>query len=368
MNKSVYIITLITTCVFLTGFVVVRAINRTVLLPMSFGVSINEESIQVQDSLNVYVSDVILFAHLNNTGDNSLTEWQVNGESKVLSNEFEYTFKDAGTYFVKALNTNYSTYVFTVVVEAPEVAQITIEGGLDYKQGQVCTIIDETQDVKLRKWFINGELLDDEDRDRFKYQLIEKGSQLIKVVNRLNNGKLAVAEVQIEVAGRPVANSPVKGSGGGGGGGKALINRYTDIGYSLAIEDSKLGSIDSKDGKRLLEAILTASSKMNLTQFAVKGKNRKGKITITVMNNKGDVIETKELSCKPQNLYFPLNDGSGIDLKTNEILKIWIQLSDGAEIAFVSDKNNAVFTPYPGFELSFEKNLHWMFDLEVWTP
>lgn len=375
MNKSVYIITTTTTLIFLVGFFFVRAVNKSTLTPMKFGVMLNSEPVEMKDTLSIYSTDLISFEYLKKTGDESITEWTINGESKSLSDEFEYTFKEAGTYTVKASNPRSIAAEFIVVVETPENALLTLEGGSHHRVGQFCTIKDETAEVKKRQWLINGELNND-DSEVLKFKLTESGTQKVKVINRLENGKLAIAELKFEVenvsARKPVAVS----SGGGGGGGASaentgsmtLTNRITNLGYPVNMDDTQLAIVSSKDGKKLLTAALTASTKMNLTQFAIKGKNRKGQISISVLDSKGQIIENKLLECKPQNLYISLNDGSGIDLKTDESLSIWIELSGGAEIANVVNKSNANFKPYPGFDIAFEKDLIWMFDLEVWTP
>jgi len=376
MNKSVYIITTATTLIFLIGFLFVRAANKSALAPMKFGISLNTEPIELKDTLSIYSTDVIKFEYLKKTGDESITEWTINGESKSLNDAFEYTFKESGTYTVKASNPKSIPSEFIVIVETPEEALLTLEGGSHHRIGQLCTIKDETVDVDVRQWLINGEIIGD-DSDILKFKPADSGTQKIKVINRLKNGKLAVGEIKIEVessgARKPVERAAGSGGGGGGGsaansGGMTLTNRITNLGYPINIDDSQLSVVGSKDGKKLLEATLTASSKVNLTQFAIKGKNRSGKILISVLDSKGQIIETKQLDCKPQNLYFSLNDGSGIDLKNNDVLKIWIELEGGAEIAFVSNKNNESFTPYPGFDILFEKDVIWMFDIEVWTP
>lgn len=373
MNKSVYIITTTTTLIFLIGFLFVRAVNKSSLTPMKFGVSLNSEPIDLKDTLSIYSTDLISIEYLKKTGDESITEWTIDGESKSLNDEFKYTFKEAGIYTIKASNPRSIPSEFIVIVETPEKALLTVEGGTHHRVGQFATITDETSDVKNRQWFINGEVNAD-DGQVLKFKPTESGTQKVKVINRLENGKLAIAEVKFEVE-NVAARKPTVGAGGAGGGGAAansgsmtLTNRITNLGYPVNMDDTQLAVVSSKDGKKLLTATLTASSKMNFTQFAIKGKNRKGQISISVLDNKGQVIENKLLECKPQNLYISLNDGSGVDIKANESLSIWIELSGGAEIANVANVSNSNFKPYPGFDIAFEKDLIWMYDLEVWTP
>jgi hypothetical protein len=375
MNKSVYIITTTTTLLFLIGFLFVRAANKSNLTPMKFGISLNAEPIEMKDTLSIYSTDLISFEYFKKTGDESITEWTINDESKSLSDAFEYTFKEAGTYKVKASNPRAIASEFIVVVESPEIALLKLEGGPHHRIGQLCTIIDETPEVKKRQWVVNGKSIGDES-EVLKFKPTDSGLQKIKVISRLENGKLAVAEVKFEVESLASTKPAERVSGGGGGGGGALAagsgttltNRITNLGYPVSMDDSQFAIASSKDGKKLFEATLTASSKMNLTQFAIKGKNRSGKISISVLDSKGQIIETKQLDCKPQNLYISLNDGSGIDLKANEVLKIWLEIDGGAEIASVANKSNSGFKPYPGFDITFEKDVIWMYDIEVWTP
>lgn len=372
MNKSVYIITTITTLIFLVGFLFVRATHKSNLTVMKLGLSINSEPVDLRDTISIYSSDLLLLEHLKKTGDESITEWHINGESKSLGDALKQTFKDAGVYSIKATNPSTIDYEFVLVVETPEDATLTLQGGTHHRIGHFCTIVDETEEVESRQWIVNGEMIED-DSDILKFKPIRSGNQVIKVVNRLENGKLAVAELSFEVE-DVLAKKPAPVASGGGGGGSSasssisLTNRITNIGYPVNLDDTQLAIVSSKEGKKLLTATLSASSKMNLTQFAIKGKNRKGQISISVLDKNGQVIENKLLECKPQNLYISLNDGSGIDLKADESLSIWIELTGGAEIANVANKNNSNFKPYPGFEITFEKDLIWMFDLEVWTP
>jgi hypothetical protein len=382
MNKSVYTITLSIALSFFIGFFIVQAMNRVVLMPMKIVISVNSKEIVTKDTLVVSSSDVLSLAHLKKTGDKSLTEWQINGESKALDDEFTYTFKEPGLYTVTVLNSSYIPTTQFVFVETPDQAIINIEGGPNYRLGKSYRLTDLTENVETRQWMINGILITD-NSDAIMYRFTKSGKNTIHVINQLENGKMAMAEIQLEVEGSstPKTSATPSGAAGGGtggggsaaspssgGSGLALIHRHTNIGYSVRLKDELLTTIDSKDGKVLREAVLTASSAMNISQFAVIGKTNKGKITVSVLNKKGDIIESHELSCKPQNLYFSFNDGSGIDVKSGDILKIWIQLEGGAEIAFVPQINTTKFTPYPGFNIDFEKEACWMFDLEVWTP
>jgi hypothetical protein len=382
MNKSVYTITLSIALSFFIGFFIVQAMNRVVLMPMKIVISVNSKEIISKDTLVVSSSDVLSLAHLKKTGDKSLTEWQINGESKALDDEFTYTFKEPGLYTVTVLNSSYIPTNQFVFVETPDQAIINIEGGPNYKLGKSYRLTDLTENVETRQWLINGILITD-NSDAIMYRFTKSGKNTIHVINQLENGKMAMAEIQLEVEGSsaPKTSATTSGAAGGGSGGGgaaaspsssgsglALIHRHTNIGYSVRLKDELLTTIDSKDGKVLREAVLNASSAMNISQFAVIGKTNKGKITVSLLNKKGDIIESHELSCKPQNLYFSFNDGSGIDVKSGDILKIWIQLEGGAEIAFVPQSNTTKFTPYPGFNIDFEKEACWMFDLEVWTP
>jgi hypothetical protein len=381
MNKSVYTITLTIALSFFIGFFIVQAMNRVVLIPMKLVVLINSKEIVPKDTIIVSSSDAVSFAHLKKTGDKSLTEWKVNGESKALDDDFNYTFRQPGVYTITVHNSSYIPTEQIIIVETPDVASINIEGGPNYKLGRSYRITDFTENVETRQWMVNGILITD-DSDAIIYRFTKSGKNTIHVINQLENGKMAMAEIQLDVEGASSPKAPgtpgvTSGSGGGGGSGSsassagsgvAFIHRHTNIGYSVRIKDELTTSIDSKEGKVLQEAVLTSISSMNLSQFAVIGKNNKGKIIVSVLNKKGDVLETHELACKPQNLYFSLNDGSGVDIKSGDILKIWIQLEGGAEIAYVPLSNTTKFTPYPGFTLSFEKEMCWMFDLEVWTP
>lgn len=381
MNKSVYTIALTIALSFFIGFFIVQAMNRVVLMPMKIVISINSKEISQKDTLIVSSSDILSLAHLKKTGDKSLTEWQINGESKALDDEFNYTFKEPGLYTISVLNSSYIQTEQLVFVETPDQALINIEGGPNFKLGKSYRLTDGTENVETRQWMINGILITD-DSDAIMYRFTKSGKNTIHVINQLENGKMAMAEIQLDVEGAATSKTSGTtggatggGTGGGstasptaGGSGLALIHRHTNIGYSVRLKDELLTSIDSKDGKVLREAVLTATTAMNISQFAVIGKTNKGKITTSILNKKGDVLESHELDCKPQNLYFSLNDGSGIDVKSGDILKIWIQLEGGADIAFVPQNNTTKFTPYPGFNMAFEKEACWMFDLEVWTP